>query len=1153
MAKSTNINLELTIDDSTLFKDWRQSINGNNEAGKESNAQIIDREIGLLKVNKQDVISATNKLSYTLLKDVPDMLSFKIVNNISEVTQSGYIYLIKKTETEEGNTYDEYLYVENKAERIGDTKVKLDGYATTDYVDNHHDSTKQDAITTDNKLDYSLLDNTPAIPTVPTDVSSFNNDAGYITEDYHDATKQDLIDTEHKLSADLIDGDLGTIVEANPEDDSTDSLSKIKIGDTVYKVDNEELEKKTDLLAKYVDYALDLHNVSCLGDSGDLIYTKDAEGNLNPLVNGTPVKVVDVKANPETTATDTLSKIKVGDTVYNVAAGIAIETDPTVPSHVKAITEADITSWNNKSEFSGSYTDLTDKPTIPSVEGLATTDYVDSHHDDTKQDVIDSEHKLSTDLIDGELGTKVVANSNETANVLLKKLKVNDINYNIFNINTDYTNIVSLTDYDNDSVSMRMIDHDKLVFGYLNGDEPIIKEALLMPDMSGKDGQVLTLKLSVGGTGDLSTASDKIIILGNYSASDAVASMDGLTWTADTHNESYFEYIIAENVGTGKKLSICKNTIIDSIVLYYLKYNDNTIAFWTSLWPSIYFNDNGTNPITVTTAIPLNDFTANGNIIYGEQNSCLAKFLSFGYDDLGFSAVKYEWSDLTHIIKEGKASDLPTIDSTTIPAFAINAGLDIRQWVKNLSYTKCSDEVAANFNATKVSIHNLIYGTVSGVISGSSEIITAPIYSVLKVECGDKTYYTISNVFGCNMPEVAAGWSAITICYKYDVETDTQKFFRITDHFEQIEYTEPFVYDDSMGAFIALLYTVTSINEDDREMVEKLFSFNDNAWDDRLIYATDTNTISALTTNGKTNLLINPKTAATVDTVLTRKVTETSEEIYKAPELNKTSYLNLDIDKSMVANIVNLNVQAEVSTTPTYAYLVVGKFTVGEDIYSIFCYFEGSIDFHSISFVKKDLVVTDVLNSLKNCDAIIYIPYTDDTSTMVSEDGWYSAYIDADGNIVPATLAKITTDTTFVIESYTPIAPPTGSVSSEYPYGKTLASLADLLYTPGYKAEISYAWETAQSGGTTVEANPTAEATEELAKLKVGNTVYSMPTDVSADMAQAKEDIDLLKNYVDLLLSKHSLERVVFEDGVPYTLDDNDNKIPLVIDDSEII
>ena len=38
------------------------------------------------------------------------------------------------------------------------------------------------------------------------------------------------------------------------------------------------------------------------------------------------------------------------------------ETDPTVPVHVKNITEDDINSWHKKSDFSGSYNDLKDRP-----------------------------------------------------------------------------------------------------------------------------------------------------------------------------------------------------------------------------------------------------------------------------------------------------------------------------------------------------------------------------------------------------------------------------------------------------------------------------------------------------------------------------------------------------------------------------------------------------------------------------------------------------------------------------------------------------------------------------------------------------------------------------------------------------------------------
>ena len=43
------------------------------------------------------------------------------------------------------------------------------------------DNGKQDKITSTNKLAYSLISGTPTVPTVPTNVSAFTNDAGYLT------------------------------------------------------------------------------------------------------------------------------------------------------------------------------------------------------------------------------------------------------------------------------------------------------------------------------------------------------------------------------------------------------------------------------------------------------------------------------------------------------------------------------------------------------------------------------------------------------------------------------------------------------------------------------------------------------------------------------------------------------------------------------------------------------------------------------------------------------------------------------------------------------------------------------------------------------------------------------------------------------------
>ena len=44
----------------------------------------------------------------------------------------------------------------------------------------------------------------------------------------------------------------------------------------------------------------------------------------------------------------------------------------------RVVTDAEKAAWNAKSNFSGNYNDLTNKPTIPSIAGLASETYVDN-------------------------------------------------------------------------------------------------------------------------------------------------------------------------------------------------------------------------------------------------------------------------------------------------------------------------------------------------------------------------------------------------------------------------------------------------------------------------------------------------------------------------------------------------------------------------------------------------------------------------------------------------------------------------------------------------------------------------------------------------------------------------------------------------------
>ena len=52
--------------------------------------------------------------------------------------------------------------------------------------------------------------------------------------------------------------------------------------------------------------------------------------------------------------------------------------DLTADATHRTVTDTEKQTWNAKSNFSGSYNDLTNKPTIPSISGLATTESVDS-------------------------------------------------------------------------------------------------------------------------------------------------------------------------------------------------------------------------------------------------------------------------------------------------------------------------------------------------------------------------------------------------------------------------------------------------------------------------------------------------------------------------------------------------------------------------------------------------------------------------------------------------------------------------------------------------------------------------------------------------------------------------------------------------------
>lgn len=92
----------------------------------------------------------------------------------------------------------------------------------------------------------------------------------------------------------------------------------------------------------------------------------DFSGNYNDLTNKPSIPSIDGLAT-ETYVDTQIDAIDIPNAL----------SDLTTDSTHRVVTDTEKATWNAKSDFSGSYNDLTDKPSIPSISGLATETYVD--------------------------------------------------------------------------------------------------------------------------------------------------------------------------------------------------------------------------------------------------------------------------------------------------------------------------------------------------------------------------------------------------------------------------------------------------------------------------------------------------------------------------------------------------------------------------------------------------------------------------------------------------------------------------------------------------------------------------------------------------------------------------------------------------------
>lgn len=163
---------------------------------------------------------------------------------------------------------------------------------------------------------------------IPSNISSFNNDIGYITS----------IPDEYVTETEL--------------------TSK---GYSTFSGSYNDLTNKPTIPTKTSDLTNDSGFISSIPSE----YITEAELSSKGYLTSIP---------------DTYKTKTENDTLYQPKGTyLTEEQDPTVPSYVKTITEQNITDWNNKSDFSGSYNDLTNLPVFNEIKKIMPDIYTASN------------------------------------------------------------------------------------------------------------------------------------------------------------------------------------------------------------------------------------------------------------------------------------------------------------------------------------------------------------------------------------------------------------------------------------------------------------------------------------------------------------------------------------------------------------------------------------------------------------------------------------------------------------------------------------------------------------------------------------------------------------------------------------------------------
>ena len=301
--------------------------------------------------------------------------------------------------------------------------------------------------------DYNSLTNKP---TIPTKVSDLQNDSGYLTEHQDISGKVDKVNGKSLISDDEIKrlstlknyDDTNIYLQLNDIESEINELKEGNIDiDLTNYVTKDELSEKAD------KSELHSHNNKSILDgitNGKIVEWDNKStfsGNYNDLTNKPTTfepsshnhSINDISDYPNDLATKDYveeainnAKLEGGDvpidlSIYAKKTDLHDHSNKTI---LDSITTSKVNQWDNKSNFSGNYNDLTNKPTIPTKVSDLPNDsgYLTEH-----QDISGKVDKIN--------GYSLVSNTEISRLATLKNYDDTEVRESINEIDTSLENI----------------------------------------------------------------------------------------------------------------------------------------------------------------------------------------------------------------------------------------------------------------------------------------------------------------------------------------------------------------------------------------------------------------------------------------------------------------------------------------------------------------------------------------------------------------------------------------------------------------------------------------------------------------------------------------------------------------------------------------